>query len=892
VAVAEAAVERHAKSGLAEEADPPEELSAEQILADPRQASRTAEQSLAEATASHDGTARARAERVLGLAAHATHDAAAAAAWLRRAIRTAQRCGEPVLEAEARMSYSLVLDDLGRPAAALQEIDRACLRLSGLRLARADMQRALILRRAGRDNDALAGYHRALAEFRRHGDAAWEGRVLINRGILRCYRGDLAEAQADLLEAGQIFRRLGLASVLAQVQHNLGFLAAQAGDVTGALAYYDQARAQLSYVGAGAVTELDRAELLLDARLLPEARAAIAQAITAARAGQFSSLLGQAQLVSARIELMGGATAQARVSAARARSTFTRQGRPTWAVLARRTEVAARVAAGGRDRRAVRALEQAGDELAAAAWLPRAWDAWIDAAHLAISLGDVPTAERCLDKAAAGRRSGPATLRARAWHAAALVALHAGRVTTAKRHAAAGYREVETHQASLGATELGILGGSAGVEIAALRLRLSLRDNDPRGALRWLQRVRSASLRLPPARPSDDPAVTAGLAEVRAITSEIATTALGSPRLQRLLRRQRAIEAEVRQRSWRAAWQADGPGGEVLTRSPSLAELAAGLGDRALVELFALDGHLHALVLADGKVRYRRLCTVAAATSELAALRFAIRRALAYAHDPAAAARAARSLDYAAGELDRLLLDELMDLVGDRDLVIAPTGELHALPWAMLSSCHFRAVCVSPSSWQWWRAHRVPDRGGEVVLVSGPAPQHAAAEVAALRRQLPDARALTGRDATVARALSELDGARWGHLASHGMFRADNPLFSHLTLADGPMTVADLSALRRPPLLVLLSCCDSGLSAVHPGNELQGLAASLLGLGTRTVIASLGPVDDAATPTLMTDLYRRLRAGAPPAAALAAAQAAAPPQNAVSAASFVCMGAG
>ena len=869
-------------------AEPPEELTVEQILADPHRASTAAGLALAQARAQGDRAAQAGAERVLGVAAYFLHDAATAATHLRQAIRTARSCGQPVLEAEARMSHALVLDDLGNPAAALREIERACQGLTGLRLARAGMQRALILRRVGRDDDALAGYQRALATFRRYRDRGWEGRVLVNLGILRGYRGEITEARADLKKAEQIFRKLGLTTALAQTQHNLGFLAAQAGDVTGALDYYDQARDQLRYIGANAVTELDRGELLLSARLLPEARVAVAEAISAARAGQFSSLLGQAQLLSARIELMSGAAAQARLIAAQARSTFARQARPTWAALARRTEVAARIAAGGRDRRAVRGLEQAGDELAAAAWLPRAWEAWIDAAHLAVSLGDTVAAARCLDKAAPGRRAGPAPLRARAWHAAALVALHDGQVTLAKRHAAAGYREIETHQASLGATELGMLGGSEGVEIAALRLRLSLRENDWRGALRWLQRARSATLRLPPARPSDDPVVAAGLAELRAVTSELASAAIDSPRLQRLLRRQRSVEAEVRQRSWRAA----GPAAATLARPPGIAELSACLGDRALVELFALDGSLHALVLVGGRVRYRRLCAVEAATGELDSLRFAIHRNLAYSQDADAAGRAARSIDYAAGELDRLLLGALADLIADRELVLAPVGALHALPWAMLPSCRARPVAVSPSSWQWWQAHQRPARDGHVALIAGPAPEYAATEVLALHGQLPDALALTGPDATVARALAALDGASWGHLACHGTFRADNPLFSHLTLADGPMTVADLPTLRQAPSLLMLSSCDLGLSAVHPGEELQGLAVSLLGLGTRTVIASLGPVDDKTTLALTADLYRRLRAGASPAAALAAAQAAVLPEQAVSAANFVCMGAG
>ena len=860
----------------------------DRIMADPRGACVVARQALAQARADGDGPAQAQALRALGLAAHALHDAAAAGAELRRAIAVAQRCGAGVLEAEARMSYALVLDDLGRPAAALREIDRACEQLTGLRLARAVMQRALILRRAGRDEEALAGYQQALAAFRRHGDLLWHGRALVNRGVLRGYHGDLPHARADLARAERIFTQLALPTAVAQTQHNLGFLAAQAGDVTGALEHYDRARDQLRATGAAAVTELDRAELLLAARLVPEARAAVTEAISAARGGRFSALLGQAQLLSARIDLTDGQPARSRVTAARARATFLRQGRPTWAALARHVELAARATGDAPDRRVTRGLEQAGDELAAAAWLPRAWEAWIDAAHLAIRQGDGPAAARCLGKASVARTAATAPLRARTWHATALMALSQGQVSAARRHAAAGYREVERHQASLGATELGLLGGSAGVPLAALRLRLGLGENDLRGALRWLQRVRSAGLRLPPARPSADPVIAARLAELRALTAEISCAAIDSPRLRRLLRHQRVLEDQVREQAWRAGHDAARP-----ERQPQLAELAATLGERALVEMFVLDGRLHALTMAGGRVGHRELGPAGAAASELTALRFAMRRYLAHAGDPAAVARAARAVAYAAAELDRMLLRPLAGLIAERPLVLAPTGVLHALPWPMLASCRGRAVSVSPSSWQWWRAVRDPaEPPGGQVLIAGPAPEHAAAEVAALQRQLPDATVLTGERATVGATLAALDGAARGHLACHGVFRADNPLFSHLSLADGPLTVADLSALRRPPAMLVLSSCDAGLSAVHPGDELQGLAVSLLGLGTRTVIASLGPVDDQTTVTLATDFYARLASGSPPSAALAAAQAARAAEEMVSAGSFVCLGAG
>jgi CHAT domain-containing protein len=134
--------------------------------------------------------------------------------------------------------------------------------------------------------------------------------------------------------------------------------------------------------------------------------------------------------------------------------------------------------------------------------------------------------------------------------------------------------------------------------------------------------------------------------------------------------------------------------------------------------------------------------------------------------------------------------------------------------------------------------------------------------------------------------LRALDGAAVAHLACHGHFRSDSPLFSALELADGPLNVYELQRLRRAPELVVLSACDLGLSALHPGDELLGLATALLGMGTRTVVASVAPVPDAAARRLMLAFHKRLLAGDAPATALAGAQAR------TESASFVCLGAG
>jgi CHAT domain-containing protein len=139
-----------------------------------------------------------------------------------------------------------------------------------------------------------------------------------------------------------------------------------------------------------------------------------------------------------------------------------------------------------------------------------------------------------------------------------------------------------------------------------------------------------------------------------------------------------------------------------------------------------------------------------------------------------------------------------------------------------------------------------------------------------------------------------MDGAELVHVAAHGTFRADSPLFSSLLLDDGPLTLYDLARLRRGPRRLVLSSCDSGVVAPVGADEILGLASSLLPLGTVAIAASVVPVDDHAVVPLMVRLHRRLREGAGLAEALRdvrAAATAAGPLATVTASSFIALGA-
>ncbi len=206
-------------------------------------------------------------------------------------------------------------------------------------------------------------------------------------------------------------------------------------------------------------------------------------------------------------------------------------------------------------------------------------------------------------------------------------------------------------------------------------------------------------------------------------------------------------------------------------------------------------------------------------------------------------------------------------------MIVVPPGRLHSVPWGLLPSLRSRAVSVAPSASSWLRARRTVSAdvldaaASPVVLVRGPGLASEGAEVPQLAADYAtdcEPVVLGDGTATVARVLSAIDGAWLVHIAAHGTFRADSPLFSSLRLDDGPLTVYDLERLRRATAPA--GAVQLRLRRLAPAgaNELLGLASSLIPLGTAGIVASVVPVNDAAVVPLMVALHRGLRRGASP----------------------------
>ena len=282
----------------------------------------------------------------------------------------------------------------------------------------------------------------------------------------------------------------------------------------------------------------------------------------------------------------------------------------------------------------------------------------------------------------------------------------------------------------------------------------------------------------------------------------------------------------------------------------------AELGERRLVELVEVDGTLHAVTVVNGRVRRYELGAVPEAELEMAL--FALRQA-SYAMPHVAHMQ----LEPIAQRLQDALLGAAAPRLAGADVVIVPPSNLHAVPWSMLPAMRASRISVAPSSSTWLRAKRsTPPRRKRVALVRGPNLESEGAEVPTLAQLYPRATVLEHGTATAERVLAALDGAWLAHVAAHGAFRSDNPLFSALEMDDGPLTVHDFERLRRSPYRLILSACDSGVSQAVGKDELLGLTSGFMALGSVGVLASLGPVNDAAAVSLMVAVHDSLAHGA------------------------------
>ncbi|GAA3010156.1 CHAT domain-containing tetratricopeptide repeat protein [Streptosporangium longisporum] len=790
--------------------------------------------------------AEAVAHRALAVAARELGDLPFAEERLRRAVRVALAAGLTHRAAQARLSLVHVRTELGHPEQALAVAADAEPGLTGAELGKLGVHRAVALARLGRYREAVAHCDRAVAVL--GDDVRFLAGAMLNRGLARVFLREFAAAEADLSRCAELARDAGLEHLLALAEGNLPFLAARRGDLPAAFTAYRRAEALLlGYPERLATVRCDLAEALVAAHLPGEARVLLEAAVPELVAAGAGVALAEARLLLARVELRTGDPRGAAESAGAAARELSAQGRTVLVPLATEIALRARLALGPPSPDLPGEMLRCADELGSAGHDDASAALRLTAAEVSLRLGDRTAAEERLAPLA---RAGHGVV---AHQATALRHALAGDRRGAFAAVLAGLAEVGADTRALEDPMLRAHAVRAGEPLAAFGLELALRTGHARAVLAWAER-------------------------------------------------------------WRAV-----TGGSGRPLAPGLAALRAGLGRTSLVEFVRHRGELVAVAVTRDRLALRRLGPFAAVAEATVRLRYGLRRT--HLRDGRAVLSGTEGAD--AAELERLLLRPLRDLLGDRPLVVVPTGPLHTLPWPLLPSNAGRPVTVAASAAAWLTARGESGTGdgrkehgergtgegrkecgepgtengrdgpgeagggdgrhGRVVAVAGPGLRCAGAEAAMVGDRHPGTERVAARRADVLAALERADVA---HLAAHGMFSPRGPLLSSIDLDDGPLMAYDLLRLRTPPALVVLSACDAGMAHAPADGAPLGLAGTFLSLGSRCVVASLVPVRDTETLTLMTAFHTALAAGDPPARALAVASATS------GVAGFVCFGYG
>jgi CHAT domain-containing protein len=359
--------------------------------------------------------------------------------------------------------------------------------------------------------------------------------------------------------------------------------------------------------------------------------------------------------------------------------------------------------------------------------------------------------------------------------------------------------------------------------------------------------------------------------------------------------RENAEQLEVVEGEYRAALRAaeieGGPGLFSLLHVVSSSQLQSWLpSGEALVEYYVLHGTICAFVLSKSnpvKV-VRNLAPVSEIEHTARRLRYHLKRAGSlHAYVECHKDQFLTGVQLPLARLFDILIRPLLPWIEGNHVTIVPHGVLHGLPFHSFYDSERQEyaldrweISYSPSATVRYldnmrtNGQRTANETTEALVMGVPDAglEQIAVEVADLAHVLPEAKVYCGDSATLSIFREFAAGARLIHLATHALFRADNPLFSGLRFADGWLLARDLYTMRLNCDLVTLSACRTGQALVESGDEMFGLLRGFLAAGARAVAVSLWPAEDLPTATLMARFHALMAEGQSRTAALQLAQ--------------------
>ncbi len=774
---------------------------------------------------------------------------------------------------------------------------------NALRIARLDINIGNIYHRQDRFADALVCYERAYDEIVAHDDA--EGLAAVMSNLPLCYMNlnEFPRALEMYRKARHHCEQKGMPILVAYADYNIAYLYFLRGEYGRAIQMLRDAaksgeRANDAYQIA--LCSLDLSEIYIEVNLIPEASQLAREASEHFRKLGFGYEAAKALVFAAVAASRQGQAFEGIRLFSEAKELFVRDKNQVWPSLIDLYEALV-LFNEGRLFEARRQCLAARDFFKTSSMPSKAVLAELLLARIALRMNDLDQARaHCrLSLDQVNRMESPML----AYQAGFLM----GEVQRASGNAGLAYDcyrqargALETLRGNLRGEELKIAFFQNKLEVYENLVDLCLTGSQIfEEAFEYIQLAKSRSLmdRLlqPVYAPSDDAGQSGLVRSIRNLREELnwyynliereqlKPEERSPERIQKLEREARAHEDDLMRALREATLDEASQAGLQLPTAVSLEKLRSLLpADTALVEYFRIRDRDVACVLTRDELHIRPVTVESRVKKTLQLFQFQLAK---FRLDTEYVATfqdsMLRSTQGHLGSLYQELIAPIEDLLEAKHLVFAPHGLLHHIPFHALhdgSSYLIDKFTVSyaPSAsvYALCREKAANVAGGSLIL--GIADEQAPLileEVQALRRILPQAKLFVGKEASESALKTHGAVSRIIHIATHGYFRQDNPMFSSIRLGDTHLSLYDLNRFELPAELVVLSGCATGRNTVTPGDELMGLVRGLLHAGAQSLMLSLWDVHDASTRDFMIAFYSHLAQGIPKPVAMQSAMA-------------------
>jgi len=748
------------------------------------------------------------------------------------------------------------------------------------------------MHRQDRFDEALDLYRRAYVSVAEYGEPRDVAVALQNMATCQIGMNDFRDAMSTYQHAREYCVEHELPLLVAVADYNIAYLYYLRGEYTRAIEGYRAAREHCQMLGdayRGALCDLDQSEMYVELNLNEEGAHLARRAMNAFL--KLGNLYEAAKaLTNLAISLSHHGDSQAALDLFRkARDLFTREGNQAW--IATIDLYQALVFYKERRLTEARLLSESALEFFSSASFPgKAILCELLLARVHLDAGRPERAKSiCLEAIARLEQAETPALNYQAYFVLGLIEEEAGAAEAARAAYLNAHQNLESLRSHLRTEETKIAFLKDKLEVYEALVRMCLQPGDAppdtEAAFRYIEQAKSRSLAdLIAFRAHNLPSPGAArmnlVDQVRALREELNwyTRAIqlqegrgGNMREARLekLRRSarecehRLVEAmanlRVEDREWATLQGA---------ASIDLEAIRASLPpDAMLLQYYRVRDVFYACLLSRDQLKMAPLGSVPELRRALQLLRFQLSK---FRLGPDHVSTFSRQLLQATRAhlqhfYEQLVAPIAKDLKAGH-LIVAPHDFLHYLPFhALLDGDDYLdtrySISYTPSASVYYLCNNRetrPANGALVLGVPDPSVPQIENEVRAVASVLPNAEVYLGEAATHDVLRERGAHARYIHIATHGWFRQDNPMFSSISLGTSQLSLFDLYQLNLPSELVTLSGCGTGLNVVVGGDELMGLKRGLLYAGSQGLLLTLWDVHDASTAEFMKLFYEGL----------------------------------